>query len=121
MNRIHNAKYDETYYEEILDNGLDVIVWHKPSYTTSYCIFATPYGSLDLDQIDEKGKIIHFPAGIAGCTAQTFYLGLHRQTDGQGNVRPYARLLQGQSCQGTAGRPAGNGQLDYVQPTDYGC
>ena len=65
MNRIHNAKYDETYYEEILDNGLDVIVWHKPSYTTSSCIFATPYGSLDLDQIDEKGKIIHFPAGIA--------------------------------------------------------
>ena len=65
MNKIENRTYDETYYEEVLANGLDVVVWHKPDYTTTSCIFAAPYGSLDMDQKDDQGNAYHFPSGIA--------------------------------------------------------
>ena len=65
MNKIENRTYDETYYEEVLANGLDVVIWHKPDYTTTSCIFAAPYGSLDMDQKDDQGNVYHFPSGIA--------------------------------------------------------
>lgn len=65
MNKIFSRKYDETYYEETMPDGLDVIVWHKPAFTTSSCIFAAPYGSLDSEQADAQGNHYQFPAGTA--------------------------------------------------------
>ena len=60
-----NKEFDETYYEDTLDNGLKVVIFHKPLFKTSSCVFATRYGSLDLDQIDENGNIIHTQSGAA--------------------------------------------------------
>ena len=36
-----NKEFDETYYEDTLDNGLKVVIFHKPLFKTSSCVFAT--------------------------------------------------------------------------------
>lgn len=65
MIKITNKQFNETYYEDQCDNGLNIVVWHKPDYTTTSCLFATPYGSLDVEQVDEEGTHIFHPPGIA--------------------------------------------------------
>ncbi|MDD6466769.1 MAG: insulinase family protein, partial [Erysipelotrichaceae bacterium] len=65
MKRHFNERYNETYYEEKLDNGLRVIVWHKPGFETSQFLFATPYGALDFCQQKEDESMVAFPSGIA--------------------------------------------------------
>ncbi|MCI5772972.1 MAG: insulinase family protein [Erysipelotrichaceae bacterium] len=60
-----NSTFEETYYEGKCDNGLKVVIWHKPTYHTTSCLFGVPYGSLDLKQCDENGNIIEMPSGIA--------------------------------------------------------
>ncbi|MFV0380212.1 MAG: EF-P 5-aminopentanol modification-associated protein YfmH [Anaerorhabdus sp.] len=65
MKTINNTKYGETYIEETLDNGLNVVIWEKKGYATTTCLFGTPYGSLDIKQIDEDKNIITYPAGSA--------------------------------------------------------
>ncbi len=58
-------QFNETIVEETLDNGLRVIIYHKPLFASTSAIFATPFGSLDVQQIDENGTIISYPSGIA--------------------------------------------------------
>ena len=58
-------KFKETYYEEILENGLRVIIWQKPDFANSQFIFATPYGALDYLQTTSDGRLQEFPSGIA--------------------------------------------------------
>lgn len=65
MKKITNDTYQETYFEETLENGLHVILWNKPGFEKSYFMIATPLGALDMEQVDEAGKEIAFPAGIA--------------------------------------------------------
>ncbi|MEG0329565.1 MAG: pitrilysin family protein [Longicatena sp.] len=65
MKKINNEKYQESYVEETLDNGLHVILWKKPDYGKSLCMLATPLGAMDLKQVDKNGTEVHFPAGIA--------------------------------------------------------
>ncbi len=65
MEKIENKSFKETYYKEILPNGLTVYLWRKPGFHISRFFFATPYGSLDNIQIDDSGKLIKFPNGIA--------------------------------------------------------
>ncbi len=65
MNKIYNRRYQETRYEETLDNGLKVILWHKDGYEKSLGMMVTPLSALDLKQQDSKGNMYEFPAGIA--------------------------------------------------------
>ena len=65
MNKVISTKYQETYYEETLDNGLKVIVWHKPNYEKSFALMGTPLGGFDLSQINKKGQIKEYPSGVA--------------------------------------------------------
>lgn len=65
MKKIENKRFRETYYEEVLENGLHVVLWQKPTYQKSLCMMATPFGALDVRQVDEDGKEYQFPAGIA--------------------------------------------------------
>ncbi len=58
-------KYDETYYTHQCSNGLRLIIWHKPEMKTTSCVFATPYGALDFEQIDKEGRHFFHPSGIA--------------------------------------------------------
>lgn len=65
MKQITNKKYQETYYTETLDNGLRVVLWHKPGYVRSLFMMATPLGAMDLCQEDSQGNVYEYPAGIA--------------------------------------------------------
>lgn len=65
MNKTVSDKYQESYIEETLPNGLKVILWHKEGYQKSYFVMATPFGALDVEQIDEKGTVLSYPAGVA--------------------------------------------------------
>ena len=64
MNKNYNKYFDETYYTETLDNGLNVIIFHKPEFNTSVCCFGTPYGALKINE-KFKNKEYHFNPGIA--------------------------------------------------------
>lgn len=64
MNRIYNERFQESYIEETLDNGLKVILWEKKDFAKSFFMMATPLGALDLNQTSAD-KEYHFPAGIA--------------------------------------------------------
>ena len=65
MKKTVEPRFDETFYSETLENGLKLIIWHKPLFTSTSCIFATPYGALDHCQKLEDGTIIEAPSGIA--------------------------------------------------------
>ena len=65
MNKIVSDKYQESYIEETLPNGLKVILWHKEGYEKSYFVMATPMGAMDLKQVDAEGNVIEHPAGSA--------------------------------------------------------
>lgn len=64
MKKHYNNFFDETYYTDTLDNGLDVIIFHKPEFSTTICSFGTPYGSLMINQ-KHKNKEYKFHPGIA--------------------------------------------------------
>ncbi|MCR0206161.1 insulinase family protein [[Clostridium] innocuum] len=65
MKTITNKRYGESYVEETLENGLHVVLWQKPEYEKSLFMMATPLGAMDMKQVNEQGKELHFPAGIA--------------------------------------------------------
>lgn len=65
MQSKYNELFDEHYVEEVLDNGLHVILWQKPDYAKSLFMMGTPLGGMDLLQEDENKELYHFPAGIA--------------------------------------------------------
>lgn len=64
MKKTYNEFFDETYYEETLNNGLKVIIFHKPAYLSTAACFGTPYGSLNINQ-KYNGIEKHFNPGIA--------------------------------------------------------
>ena len=65
MNKVVSNKYKECYYEEILPNGLKVVVWHKPGYEKSFAMMSTPMGAFDISQIDSKGNTYQYHPGVA--------------------------------------------------------
>lgn len=64
MEKKYYKYFDETRYEETLENGLRVIIFHKPEFSTSVCAFGTPYGALKINQ-KLNGKKYNFNPGIA--------------------------------------------------------
>lgn len=61
-------KYDhveETLYRKILDNGLEVVVLHKPDFQTTYATFSTKYGSIDNHFAVGDNEPVLVPDGIA--------------------------------------------------------
>lgn len=64
MEIINNIQFDEIYYKETLQNGLKVVIYHKPHFKTSACVFATPYGALDVNQLVDNVIVKNNP-GIA--------------------------------------------------------
>ena len=64
MKKIHNDFFDEDFYIEKLDNGLEVVIFNKKEFLTTACAFATSYGALDTDEVLD-GKEYHFHPGVA--------------------------------------------------------
>ena len=48
----------------VLDSGLTVLVRPMPGYSSTYAIYGTRFGSIDLD-FEVDGKAVHLPAGTA--------------------------------------------------------
>lgn len=64
MKKIHNGFFDEDFYIEKLDNGLEVVIFNKKDFLTTACAFATSYGALNTDEVLD-GKEYHFHPGVA--------------------------------------------------------
>lgn len=64
MNKIYNKQFDETYYKEILDNGLEVLIFHKPNFISSFVGIGTNFGALNLHQ-KYLDKDYYFNPGVA--------------------------------------------------------
>ena len=43
MKKTFEPRFDETYYTETLENGLKLVIWHKPLFTATSCIFANSF------------------------------------------------------------------------------
>ncbi len=65
MKRCVNSQFDETYFEETLENGLKVVIWKKEGYASTSAAFATHFGACDCIQQDEEKKEIKHPLGTA--------------------------------------------------------
>ena len=66
MNKIENNKISEVCYEEMLENGLQVMIIPKKNIQKKYIIWATKFGSIDNTFIDqETGNKVSVPDGIA--------------------------------------------------------
>ena len=62
--KITDPLFEETYLKETLDNGLRVVIFHRPEYAMTTCAFGTPFGALDVDQkVGEE--TLHFTPGLA--------------------------------------------------------
>ena len=48
MNKHYHELLDETYYEEELNNGLKVVIFHKKDFHSTSAAFGTPYGAFDI-------------------------------------------------------------------------
>ena len=64
MKKIHNDFFDEDFYIEKLDNGLEVVIFNKKDFLTTACAFATSYGALNTDEVLD-GKEYNFHPGVA--------------------------------------------------------
>ena len=64
MKKIVNELLDEIYYQEILDNKLEVIIVHKPEFVSTSCAFGSAFGSLNIRQ-RVNGEEINFNSGLA--------------------------------------------------------
>ena len=66
MNEHHYAKYDETIYDQKLDNGLLVQVLPKRNFHKTYAILTVDFGSIDRTFIPVNGQeLITVPDGVA--------------------------------------------------------
>lgn len=65
MKKITSERYQESYYEETLENGLRVILWEKKDYEKSLFMMATPFGAMHLKQRTKDGNMVTHPCGIA--------------------------------------------------------
>lgn len=66
MIRHENNILKEVYYEETLENGLKIFLMPKNDFYKTYAIFATKYGSRDVEFIPlGKKEFIKTPEGIA--------------------------------------------------------
>lgn len=66
MNEHHYDKYDETIYDEKLDNGLVVQVLPKRDFHKTYAILTVDFGSIDRTFIPVNGQdLITVPDGVA--------------------------------------------------------
>ena len=65
MKKITIKKINEDIYYEKLENGLDVYLYVNQNMNNNYVTFTTKYGSIYNEVLDNNGKKIKVPKGIA--------------------------------------------------------
>lgn len=64
MKTNHNKRFDETIYSTTLENGLTVIIVHKPEFRNHVALCGTNFGAKQLHQI-VNGNDVVFNSGVA--------------------------------------------------------
>ncbi len=63
---VKNDILDEGYYHVVHKSGLNIFVYPKEEYTSTYAVFGTKYGSIDTRfKRSDKADFIEIPAGTA--------------------------------------------------------
>lgn len=65
MNIINMERLEETIYQDVLPNGLEVVILPKKGFSKTFAMFATRYGSLDSKFSVNGAEPITVPDGIA--------------------------------------------------------
>lgn len=65
MKTMKNEAYQEHYHTQTLDNGLRVVLIHKPGYAKSHFLFVTPFGAIHSNMLSEDDQVITFTDGLA--------------------------------------------------------
>ncbi len=66
MNEIYNQRLNEKYYSIHHPSGLEILVFPKPGYRSTYAVFGTRYGSIDTCfRRSGEADFIKVPEGIA--------------------------------------------------------
>lgn len=125
MKHIVNERYREAYDQEHLDNGLEVILWHKDGYEKSLFMMVTPFGARDLIQQNEQGTILHHPRGIAHFLEHKMFAMhgedvMNRFSAMGANVNAFTSYQETAYYASTSGDPREplNLLLDFVQELD---
>ena len=63
--QVFESDFGAEYVKATLDCGLEIYVMEKPGYNSSYAIFGTKYGSVDMNFAGKDGKRVNIPAGTA--------------------------------------------------------
>ena len=63
--QLFESPFGAEYTKCILDNGLTLYVMEKPQFSSSYAVFGTKYGSIDMNFSDRDGNRVDIPAGTA--------------------------------------------------------
>ena len=64
MKQLKNTRFDETIYKTVLDNGLTIIMVHKPEFRNSVALLGTKFGASHLKQI-VNGETLTYHSGLA--------------------------------------------------------
>lgn len=64
MNLISYPRLAESFYEQVLSNGLTVRVTRKPGFAKKYAFYATDYGAIDT-AFRLHGAPVRTPDGVA--------------------------------------------------------
>ncbi len=64
MKQLKNTRFDETIYKTVLDNGLSIIMVHKPEFRNSVALLGTKFGASHLKQI-VNGETLTYHSGLA--------------------------------------------------------
>lgn len=65
MKQTYYKAIDETLFETVLDNGMQLFVIPKQGFQKSYVTMTTKYGSIHNDFVRNDGTVVHMPKGIA--------------------------------------------------------
>ncbi len=66
MTVVSSHRIGEEYYKIKHQSGLEVIIYPKPNFQTTYAMFSTRYGSVDVSFLTDKDDVVHkVPSGIA--------------------------------------------------------
>ncbi|MBR3145400.1 MAG: insulinase family protein [Clostridia bacterium] len=63
--QLFESPFGAEYTKCVLDNGLTLYVMEKPQFSSSYAMFGTKYGSIDMNFSDREGNRVDIPAGTA--------------------------------------------------------
>lgn len=65
MKQTYYKAIDETLFEAVLDNGMQLFIIPKKGFQKSYVTMTTKYGSIHNDFVTQEGKVVRMPKGIA--------------------------------------------------------